>query len=273
VYVVGALPRGLSVGIVGTRDPTEEGREFAFKLARDLAEAGVAVVSGGAAGIDTAAHRGALAGKGSTVVVAPSSFDRPFPEWNADLFRDVVTNGGAFLTTHPAGTPARRHHFFPRNAVLVALARALVVVETRPRGGARNAAKAARDLGRRLLVVPGAPWNHRALGCILELQNGAEPVASAKDVLQVLGVPAPLKLTNGPVSDGFQPKQLELAGSVSDPDREALLSILKNGPLDPDAICRATALPAARVQALLLTLTLERILVSQPSGRIALASG
>jgi len=158
LWIRGELPRGPAVAIVGTRHPTDEGRRFAEELARALASVGVAILSGGARGIDTAAHEGALAVGGTTVVISPSGFGAEYPKSNRPLFERVVEAGGAFLTSFPEGTLARPHRFFTRNAQLVALSDALVVVETRYQGGSRNAAAAARKLGRPVLVVPGAPW-------------------------------------------------------------------------------------------------------------------
>ncbi len=269
VYVVGELPRGPSVAIVGTRDPTPEAARFAESLARELGEEGVAIVSGGAKGIDTAAHRGALHAGSPTVVVAPSSFDRPFPEENAALFEEIVTRGGAFLTTYPEGTAAHYHRFFERNAVLAALAHALVIVETRFRGGARNAAKAARALGRPVLAVPGAPWNPRASGCLLELRSGARLVTSVDDVLIAAGLPR-RRDRGSAMSRQGSPCSPEVVGTAPDPELRALRAALRSGPSTPDRLCLLTGLAAARVQALLLTLTLEKIVVSDPSGRVSL---
>ncbi|HEX7671172.1 MAG TPA: DNA-processing protein DprA, partial [Polyangiaceae bacterium] len=267
--------------------PTVEGERFTRQLARELAEVGVAIFSGGARGIDTAAHLGALEGSGQTVVVAPSSFDCPFPPENHALFERVVHAGGAFITSYPPGTQARQHHFFHRNAQLAALALAVVVVETRFVGGARNALAAARKLGRPVLAVPGAPWVPEASGCILEIRNGARIVASADDVLEAIGLPrrkhrgasaalAPLAASSPggsrpPASSGG------LAAGRSpptplDPERDRVLAALRKGPAHPDALCAETGLPAARLQALLLTLTLEGTLVSEPSGRVSLVN-
>ncbi|HEX4478776.1 MAG TPA: DNA-processing protein DprA [Polyangiaceae bacterium] len=285
VYVHGEIPTdgaAATVAIVGTRRPTAEGATFAYELARDLAEQGVVIVSGGAVGIDTQAHRGALAAGGRTVVVAPSSFDHPYPEENADLFRLIVETNGAFLTTFPPGTIALRHHFFSRNATLAALADALVVVETPFRGGARNAAKAARDLGRPVLVVPGAPWNPRAVGCIQELQWGAQAVGSARDVLLRLpgrnfleknlgdldGVAAPVR----PPGRKFSPTLPKPPSYPPNSDEGRVVSALQTGPAYPDELARRAGLGAPRIQALLLTLTLEGVLVSEPSGRIILVT-
>lgn len=285
VYVHGELPpEGVvaTVAIVGTRKPTAEGAMFAHELARELAEQGVVIVSGGAMGIDTQAHRGALAAGGRTVVVAPSSFEHPYPEENADLFRTIVDGEGAFLTTFPPGSRALRHHFFSRNATLAALADALVVVESALRGGARNAAKAARDLGRPVLVVPGAPWNPRAVGCIQEIQWGAQAVGSARDVLSRLPGRNFLEKNLGdldgaavavhPPGRKFSPTLHKPPSYPPNSDEGRVVSALQTGPAHPDELARRAGLGAPRVQALLLTLTLEGVLVSEPSGRIILVT-
>jgi DNA processing protein len=270
VYVHGELPRGPAVAIVGTRRPTAEGAAFARGLAKDLATLGVAVFSGGALGIDTAAHLGALDAQGATVVVAPSSFDRPYPETNAALFRRIVEEGGAFLTAYPSGTKPARHRFFERNAALAALVDVLIMVESAVRGGARNAVKAARVLGRRALVTPGAPWHPKSGGCIAELRAGAGVAASLNDVLLALGLPLPqAEDAEEPLSD--RQLSFDVPDFMGDPGRTCVLEFLKKGPANPDEICRQTGIPAARVQVLLLTLTLELIVVSDPSGRVYLA--
>lgn len=199
VYVRGELPRGPRVAIVGTRYPTQGAALFAFELAAQLAHRGVAVLSGGAKGIDSMAHSGALAVGGSTVVVAPGGFRRPFPPENSGLFRQVVERGGAYLSLSPSDTPASRGGFFPRNACLVALCHAVVVVEAPVRSGARNAAARARELGRPLFVAPAAPYNAQGIGCIVELKLGARPLYSERDVLQLL---ADARLHAIPLSPG-----------------------------------------------------------------------
>lgn len=186
VFVRGVLPRGPRVGIVGTRYPSEEAADYARELARHLAERGVAIVSGGAEGIDAAAHEGALDVRGVTVVVAPSSWDAPFPKQHAELFERIVAGGGAHLSAFETGVAARRHQFFFRNSMLVALSHVLIVVEAPLRSGARNAARWARELGRPCFVVPSAPWNAKGLGGIRELQFGARALASPADVLRSL---------------------------------------------------------------------------------------
>jgi DNA processing protein len=291
VFVAGELPRTAAVAIVGTRTASPEALTFARSLAADLVRKGVAVLSGGAVGIDTAAHAGALDAGGATVVVAPSSLDALFPPQNAELFARVVESGGALLSAYERDVPAAPCRFFQRNSLLAALSDALVVVETRYRGGARNAASAARRLGRPVLAVPAAPWTKTGGGCILELKAGARLAASAADVLDVLGLqsrvpdvepgatPPPARgsasgtrraqppLPLGPMVDAVGPWADSLGG-----DGNALVELLRVGPLWLDEICVALGLSAPRVQELVLTLTLENVVVSEPSGRVALAS-
>jgi DNA processing protein len=114
LYLRGELPCGPAVAVVGTRHPTESALAFARGLGGALSRAGVSLLSGGAIGIDTAAHLGALDVGGATMVVAPASFDRPYPPDNAALFQQVVDAGGAYLTAEPPGTVAKLHRFWPR---------------------------------------------------------------------------------------------------------------------------------------------------------------
>lgn len=272
LFARGELPRGPAVAIVGTRKPSPRAAEFAHELAAELARAGVAVLSGGAEGIDTYAHRGALAAGGTTVVVAPAGFDRPFPKENSDLFRAVVTAGGAYVSLVEADCVATRTAFFARNACLVALAHVVVVVEAPLRSGARNAAAHARRLGRPLFVVPAAPWHAKGRGCLAELQLGARPLITTKDLWQALAeqnlhpvAPAPhaqLRL--------WPPQEIPNFTETSPPegDRGALLLAVRRGASSSDEICVETGLPAARVSELILTLRLEGVLVTDPSGRL-----
>ncbi len=280
-YVLGELPVAPAVAIVGTRKPTAGGERFATELARSLASRGVVVLSGGARGIDAAAHRGALEARGVTVVVAPSSFDRPYPEEHRSLFDEIVRSRGGFFTAYAPGTAARRSHFFARNALLAALADAVVVVESRVRGGARNAAKAARRLGRPVLAVPGAPWNSRARGCLVELRLGARLLVDARDVLSAISMEIDAVEQGRARRSGAGREPRRSSGRVLenartyplDPEQRAVLAAIGRGAGHPDDICRETGLPPQRIQGLLLTLTLDGIVVSGPSGQVKLVSG
>jgi DNA processing protein len=186
LYAVGCLPPPPWVAVVGTRAPTREAEEWAGQLAFELGTRGVVVASGGAVGIDAAAHRGALAANARTVVVAPAGYAVAYPAVHRELFDAIVDSGGAYLSRVDAQGEARRHSFFLRNQLLVACAQAVVLVQAPFKSGARNAALWARRLSRPLLVVPQAPWSVEGQGNLLELRLGAAIVSDWRDVMDTL---------------------------------------------------------------------------------------
>jgi DNA processing protein len=242
-------------------------------LAAEIAAAGVVILSGGAKGIDTAAHEGALDAGGVTVVVTPAGFDHPFPPENADLFRRIVDRGGGYLSLYPDGVKAARPEFFARNACLVAMSAAVVVAQTRlTRGGALNAAKWARRLGRALFVVPHSPWVEPGAGSVALLRLGGRPLDRAKDVLKFLADQRlhALPLAAPPVEEG--PVQTELWPPANDPAGDPVLEALRAGASHPDEIADRTGLPMATVQRRILTLTLSGVLVPGPLGSLKLVT-
>ena len=269
LYVRGELPRGPSVAIVGTRHATVRGLGFAEALAHDLARAGVTVLSGGAEGIDTAAHLGALRSGARTVVIAPASFDSPYPAENAPLFERVVEGGGAYVSLVPDGARTQQAMFFPRNACLVALAHVVVVVEAGFRSGALNAARWARKLGRPLLVVPHAPWSEKGKGCLIELRRGAELCEGPSDVLRELDR---LLLRPLPIDGSSIQPQLPFTGDLGRrAELERVRLAIAGGAQNVDQVSDATGLSAAVVQRQILTLVLSGVLAPDPSGRLVLS--
>ena len=282
LYVRGELPRGASVSIVGTRHPSAAGRAYARTLARVLAAEGVAVFSGGAFGIDAAAHRGALDAGGITVVVAPSGWQRPSPKEHWRLYRRAVKTGGAYVSLVPSSAPAIPANYFPRNAVLAALAHVVVVVEAPFRSGARNAARSARELGRPLFVCAAPPWHESGHGCTLEVRLGARPLLSPKDILRQLAEqrahPVPSSGARAPAAShqlrfdaAFEQAPDKPCVSALSP-KQVLLETLRMGPAYPDELCERTGLCPQALQELLLTLRLDGVLVSHASGRVTLVT-
>ena len=285
LYVLGELPRGPAVAIVGTRHPSAEGTQFARTLAKDLAAAGVAVLSGGAKGIDREAHVGALEAGGVTVVVAPAGYLKPFPEEHAELFARVLVSGGAYVSLVPPERAATRGAFFARNRCLVALSQLVVVVQAPWRSGARNAAHHARQLGRPLFVVPSSPWIAEGRGCILELKLGAAVCEGARDVLRALdglgAVPLAPALADDPEPEATAQKSFdfesisESSGELDEAlelDVRRVVEAAARAGVDADSLCRALELPAARIQRALLTLRLRGVLVPGPAGAFVLAN-
>lgn len=190
VFVDGELPEPGRrwVALVGSRRATPTGRDLAHQLARGLAEVGVVIVSGGAVGIDRAAHEGALAGGGATVVVLPTSLGVPYPRGHGPLFRQIVAAGGACLAEHDDAAPIAPWRFVARNRLIAALAEVVVVVEARASSGTAATAVAARRLGRRVAAVPWRVGDEGGAGCLTLLQAGAHLVRGVDDVLALLGV-------------------------------------------------------------------------------------
>ncbi len=184
---LGALG-GRRVGIVGTRNATQRGRETAAKFGYELAAEGVAVVSGLAKGIDGAAHRGALASEhGQPVAVVGSGPDRPYPAAHTSLWESVVERG-VLISEWPPGTRPDAFRFPLRNRILAALVEVLVVVESRERGGSLITAREAAERGVSVFAVPGSIDSRAALGTNKLLCDGAAPVTETADVLMALGL-------------------------------------------------------------------------------------
>jgi len=176
VYLRGARPSdGPSVAIVGARAATTVGMRRAHDLARHLANRGYHVVSGGALGIDGAAHRGALAGGGTTTVVLGNGVDIAYPARHAGLFREVVANGGGLASLQRDGTQPRPGMFPQRNPLIAALADAVIVIEADLKSGSLSTAAAARTYQRIVAAWPGSR------GCDRLLATGAAIVESATD--------------------------------------------------------------------------------------------
>lgn len=175
-----------TVAVVGARACTEDGARTARKIAEGLAQVGVTVVAGGALGIDTAAHIGALGFHGPTIAVMPCGLDVTYPPSNRALFTRIRQDG-LMVSEYPTGSLPRRERFLRRNQIIAALADVLVVVEGGARSGTRSAARWAGEVGAVVAAVPPVVDRATALLPRELLAGGAVEVRSAADVLEVLG--------------------------------------------------------------------------------------
>lgn len=220
-----------SVAIVGSRAATAYGSYMAAEFAASLAARGLAVVSGGAFGVDAAAHRGALSADGVTVAVLAGGVDVPYPEAHAELF-DAIAAQGVIVSEWPPGRNVSRLRFLVRNRVIAALTTGTVVVEAAQRSGALNTARHARDLNRRLMAVPGPVTSDLSAGChqiIREWQGTL--VTSAAEVMEHLA-PLGTPLAAGGGTAGGQP------------GRRQAPPVLPRDQLDLDSARVLDALPA-----------------------------
>jgi DNA processing protein len=268
LYIRGALPPPRGVAIVGTREATPSAVKFARDLAGCVILAGFSVWSGGARGIDAAAHQGALEASGATVMVGGGGLDVTYPPEHAELFAEIARSGGALLSPYPDGTQPRPPYFLRRNAVLAALTLATVVVQAPLKSGARSTAAAARKLGRPLFVVPHAPWDKCGAGCAQELELGARPLTSFSAFVAALRGGEPAAQLELPLAPERVAPERALARALQEIDEDAtrVLSAIDENPIHPDDLCERTQLPFASVTAALLTLTLQAVVVEAPAG-------
>ena len=231
---------GPVVAIVGTRSCTAYGRESARRLAGGLAAAGVPVLSGLARGIDGVAHL--AAGPARTIAVVGNGVDVVYPRSHADL-QAAIGRHGLLLSEQVPGSPPLAHAFPRRNRILAALAAAVVVVEAPHRSGALITARLALDLGRTVFAVPGPIDARASAGTNALIGDGARLVTSAREVLNVLGLPSP-----DPAVDGeAEPAELYGVGL-------ALWRVLGTEPRHVDAIAADLGLDPHQILASLLSL-------------------
>jgi DNA processing protein len=263
-----------AVAVVGSRGPTAGGRDNARVFARALAEAGFAVGSGLAAGVDRAAHEAALEVGGLTVAVLGTGPDVPYPREHAGLLARIATDG-AVVSEHPPGTGARREHFPSRNRILAGLSLGTLVIEAAQRSGALITARLAAEAGREVFALPGSIHNPMARGCHRLIRDGAALVESADEVVAALGpwagaLRGELRRRLGAAGPpaGWPVKPGKPAADPApdgDPDHDRLWCALGHDPSTMDQLVERTGLTAAALSSMLLTMELR--------GRVAVEHG
>lgn len=226
LYVEGQVQQSLgpAVSVVGSRNPTPQGRQTAMQFGRALAEAGICVVSGMALGIDGASHQGALQyatpqGRGSpsadlkrsgsnfscwtTVGVVGTGLDQVYPRHHQALAQEVIAHG-VLISEYPLGTPPLAANFPQRNRLIAALGLGTLVVEAAMRSGSLITARMALDMGREVMAVPGSIHAMQSHGCHWLIRQGAKLVENVKDILEELQIPIYTDEGNSPSSGGSQ---------------------------------------------------------------------
>ncbi|WP_092643257.1 DNA-processing protein DprA [Jannaschia faecimaris] len=247
-----------TVAIVGTRNASSLALRMARALGRDLAEAGVTVVSGLARGVDSVAHDAALVGH--TVAVHAGGLDRVYPAENAELAAKIA-EGGCNLSERPFGLAPQARDFPRRNRIVAGVAQAVVVVEAAAKSGSMITARDGLDLGREVMAVPGHPFDGRASGCNLLLRDGATLVRGAADVLEYLDDLAPGPTQTAPPPLGG-PAPIPAQGAL----QERILSLLSPVPVAEDQLLRDLS-PDGDVAAHHLSAHLSELEISGQVGR------
>jgi len=225
-----------SVSMVGSRAATGYGAHVAGEIAADLGERGWAVVSGGAYGIDAAAHRGALAAEGITIAVLACGVDHPYPAGHAQLFAAIAAQG-LVISQLPPGRPPARMRFLVRNRAIAALTCGTVIVEAGARSGALNTARHAANLGKPLMAVPGPVTSAQSAGCHQIIREwGATCVTGAADIIEMI---SPISVPDALAPGGAREPASSPGSAPPGPD-----SAPSRDDLDADSARVLDALPA-----------------------------
>lgn len=248
-----------AIAIVGSRRPTPQGLENARRMARQLGERGWTVVSGLAAGIDGAAHAGALEAAAGTVAVVGTGLDVVYPHAHRALAARIAREG-LMVSEFPLGTSPLPDNFPQRNRIIAGLARGTLVVEAALRSGSLITARQAADSGREVFAVPGSIQSQQARGCHALLREGAKLVESVDDILDELGGgPHALPSCRGAEPGGTA------ADDAGEPDDEVLRA-LGHDPVSLDALIARCGWPASALNVRLMELELEGHVARLPGG-------
>ncbi|MEO5804572.1 MAG: DNA-processing protein DprA [Verrucomicrobiota bacterium] len=247
-----------AVAMVGSRMTTHYGMEVARKLAYQLAYIGVTVVSGGARGIDTAVHQGALSGKGRTIAVMGTGINIIFPTENAELFQRISENG-AVITQFPFNRKADKQSFPIRNRIVAGMTMGTVVVEANLTSGALITANMAVEYGRQVFAVPGRIDSPRSKGCHELIKKGAKLCEGAEDILSEFEYLFPT--SNRPA--GASETGVLPSISLSE-NEQKIYDALSKEPSSTDEVIRQCGLPSSTVSVALLGLEMKRLIRQLP---------
>ncbi|MFZ5646334.1 MAG: DNA-processing protein DprA [Bacillota bacterium] len=267
IFVRGNISfEGPAVAVVGSRKATRYGLSVAEKLAGDLALAGVTVVSGMARGIDTAAHRGALAAGAPTVAVLGCGVDVVYPKENSRLMEDIAVNG-AVVSEFPLGMMPQPWHFPVRNRIISGLSGGVVIVEAAERSGALITADFALDQGRDVFAVPGNITSELSRGPNRLIRQGATPVENAGDILEVMGLERLFRVEEPRREDSRAAPGIKLS-----PEEEMVRKLLSIDPSTLDRLVDGSGLSAQKVLAALTFLEMKG-LARQLPGKLYILAG
>ena len=263
LYVKGKLlPKDKNgVAMVGSRMTTHYGIEVARKLAYQLAYTGVTVVSGGARGIDTAAHQGALSGKGRTICVLGTGISIVFPPENAELFERIAANG-AVVSQFPYNRKADKQSFAIRNRIVAGMTLGTLVVEANLTSGALITANFATEYGRQVFAVPGRIDSPRSKGCHELIKKGAKLCEGVEDILSEFEYLFPASNRPPTANETGVLPALDLSEN-----EQKVIGTLDGEEVTIDDVIRKSGLPSSAVSVALFSLEMKR-LVKQLPGKL-----
>lgn len=252
IFVMGEIPIGPAIAVVGTRDVTAYGSKMTEKLTLELLQAGFTIVSGFARGVDTVCHRMVLHNGGKTIAVLGNGPDICYPSENRGL-RDMIIQQGVLISEFTPGTKPDAMNFPKRNRIISGLSLGTLVIEAGERSGALITAYNALDQNREVFALPGRADVKQAQGCLRLIQRGAKLVMNVGDILEELQVAA-------------GPRQVELLPDLS-PDEVRVVKILSADPVGIDDLCIRLKQDSPKVLAVLLGLELKNVVQQLPGKR------
>jgi DNA processing protein len=260
LYVYGNLDgTANNIAVVGSRHATTYGLTTTRNLCADLARLGVTVVSGMARGIDTAAHEGALMGKGKTIAVLGSGLDRVYPSDNENIYHRISANG-AVVSEFALKTEPEAHNFPIRNRVISGMALGTVVVEASKKSGSLITARLAAEQNREVFAVPGSVQSFKSIGTHTLIKQGAKLVEHAQDILEELGAAIAVQDT---MNHKEHDQTKEILASLS-PDEVLVYETLGPYPEHIDDLVRKTSMDPGKLSSILLKLELKGIVQQSP---------
>jgi DNA processing protein len=256
------------IAVIGSRRCSTYGENASEMLSRDLAERGVCIVSGFARGIDTAAHRGALRGKGKTIAVLGTGIDNVYPKENAKLVDEILASGGAIVSQFPLETPPLKENFPYRNRIISGLSYGVLLVEASERSGSLITARLAMEQNREVLAVPGNITSKNSFGTNYLIKSGAKLVQQWQDVVtelpsEISAAILPPKLDENTADE--KPKQQNLApANLSDNERKIWQMLSADQPIQIDNLLEMSGLSFGDLNAALLGLEMRELIRALP---------
>lgn len=259
-----------AIAIVGTRDVTDYGRRWTYRLSRQLAERGFTIISGMAQGVDTQAHRGCLDAGGRTIAVFGTGVDIIYPPGNQALYNQILEKG-LVISEYPTGVQPNRAHFPQRNRIVAGLSRAVLVTEAPTQSGALITARLANEFGRDIYVLPGRIDDQNSKGCLGLISKGAQVLISEGYLLELLSQIPQLDPVVSKESAPTQQLSLFPASPAPVPPllplQHQVLEAVRMEPTSVDAIIQQTGLTSAEVSSTLLELELLGLVSQLPGMR------
>lgn len=252
LFVKGNLPSddNIFVGVVGSRNCSMYGKTACELITGDLAKYGIVIVSGGAYGIDSVAHRITLANHGTTVVVLGNGIDIPYPATNNNLYKEIVASGGAIISEAPLGAQPLPYRFPLRNRIISGLSEGILVCQAPVASGSLITANCALEQGRGVYAIPGNITDKKSSGCLKLIKEGALMVENAEDILMELNLPI-----------GYEDNSLNL---LTDEKEIELYELLSFDPVDVDFLVEKSGYDLQTVTSTLMMMEINGFVKSIP---------